>query len=228
MHENGKIRSNGNAQEVLIGKLPVPQLRHFPQFPDGERTSAKEDRLQAIIKMLLLELGFDINSEHFRDTPKRVARFYRESTRGYHVHPAEILKTFASRNRGLIVLSNIDFFSLCPHHLLIYGGRIHFGYVPDGRIAGISKIPRLIQSLAHRAIVQEELVGDIADAFMSVVKPLGCAVKAIGRHDCVVARGVRCAEATMTTVVLRGIFSKDRNYAEEFYQGIARNADCVR
>jgi GTP cyclohydrolase I len=227
MHDNGKIRGNGNAkQEPLIGNLPVPQLRHLREFPD--RTSLKEDRLQAIIKMLLLEIGLDVNSEHFRDTPKRVARFYRESTRGYHVHPAEILKTFASRNGGLIVLSNIDFFSLCPHHLLIYGGRIHFGYVPDGRIAGISKIPRLIHALAERAVVQEELVADIADAFMSVVKPLGCAVKAIGRHDCVAARGVRCPEATMTTVVLRGIFSKDQNYAEEFYQGIARNADCVR
>jgi GTP cyclohydrolase IA len=178
--------------------------------------------------MLLAELGFDLMSEHFRDTPKRVARFYREFTRGYRVNPAEILKTFASRNRELIVVSGVEFFSLCPHHLLIYGGKIHFGYVADSRIVGISKIPRLIQALAARAVVQEDLVADIADAFMSVVKPLGCAVKAVAKHDCVAARGVRCTEATMTTVALRGIFSEDQNYAQNFYQGITHNGDCAR
>jgi len=93
---------------------------------------------------------------------------------------------------------------------------------------GISKIPRLIQALAARAVVQEDLVADIADAFMSVVKPLGCAVKAVAKHDCVAARGVRCTEATMTTVALRGIFSEDQNYAQNFYQGITHNGDCAR
>lgn len=90
------------------------------------------------------------------------------------------------------------------------------------------KSPRLIQALAARAVVQEDLVADIADGFMSVVKPLGCAVKAVGKHDCVAARGVRCPEATMTTVALRGIFSEDPNYAQKFYQGIAHTGDCVR
>jgi GTP cyclohydrolase IA len=78
------------------------------------------------------------------------------------------------------VVSDIQFFSLCPHHLLIYGGKIDFGYIPDGRIVGISKIPRLVQALAARPVVQEDLVSDIADAFMSEVKPLGCTVKAMG------------------------------------------------
>jgi GTP cyclohydrolase IA len=178
--------------------------------------------------MLVAELGFDMRSEHFRDTAKRVARFYREFTRGYRVNLAEILKTFGSSNRELIVVSDVEFFSLCPHHLLIYGGKIHFGYVPDGRIVGISKIPRLIQALAARAVVQEDLVADIADGFMSIVKPVGCAVKAVAKHDCVAARGVQCPEAIMTTVAFRGIFSEDQNYAQKFYQGITHNADCVR
>ncbi len=188
----------------------------------------EQDRLQTIITMLLEELGLEVESDHFRDTPKRVARVFREFTRGYRAKPAEILKTFPSRNRDLVVVSDVEFFSLCPHHLLIYGGRIHLGYVPDGRIAGVSKIPRLIQELAARAIVQEDLVADIADAFMSVVKPLGCAVTAVGKHDCVAARGVRCPESSMTTVALRGTFSANENYAQEFYQVIARSRDCVR
>jgi GTP cyclohydrolase I len=181
-----------------------------------------EDRLESIVAMLLLELGLDISSQHFRDTPKRVAKFYREFTRGSRVKPAEILKTFSSCNRELIVASGIEFFSLCPHHLLIYSGRVDFGYIPDGRIVGISKIPRLVQALAARPIVQEDLVADIAAAFMSEVKPLGCAVKITGKHDCVTARGVRCPEAKMTTVAMRGVFSEEQKYAAEFYQAIGR------
>jgi GTP cyclohydrolase I len=119
--------------------------------------------------MLLSDLGVDVDGQHLRDTPARVARFFREYTRGYHFDPAEILKTFHTRNNGLIVVSDIEFFSLCPHHLLVYGGKMHFGYIPDGRIVGISKIPRLVQGLAARLVVQEDLVADIADAFMSVV-----------------------------------------------------------
>jgi GTP cyclohydrolase IA len=229
MHSNGKVHGNGNGAQLLeIGSLTNPQIQDFINFHESRSPGFSADRLQAIISMLLAELGFDLMSEHFRDTPKRVARFYREFTRGYRVNPAEILKSFASRNRELIVVSGVEFFSLCPHHLLIYGGKIHFGYVADGRIVGISKIPRLIQALAARAVVQEDLVADIADAFMSVVKPLGCAVKAVAKHDCVAARGVRCTEATMTTVALRGIFSEDQNYAQNFYQGITHNGDCAR
>ena len=229
MHSNGKVHGNGNGAQLLeIGSLTNPQIQDFINFHESTNPGFSADRLQAIISMLLAELGFDLRSEHFRDTPKRVARFYREFARGYRVNPAEILKTFASRNRELIVVSGVEFFSLCPHHLLIYGGKSHFGYVPDGCIVGISKIPRLIQALAARAVVQEDLVADIADAFMSVVKPLGCAVRAIGKHDCVAARGVRCPEATITTVALRGIFSEDQNYAQKFYQGIAPTSDCVR
>ena len=177
---------------------------------------------------MLSELGVDVDSQHFRDTPVRVARFFREYTRGYRLHPEEILKTFSSRNKGLIVVSEIEFFSLCPHHLLVYGGKVHFGYIPDGRIVGISKIPRLVQGLASRMVVQEDLVADIADAFMSVVKPLGCVVKATGKHDCVAARGVRCPEAIMTTLALRGVFEEKPKMVEEFHQSITQGGTCIR
>jgi len=219
------VRSNGNRNgnghsllQMDDGGLVPSELRMIPNHAGS--VNASEDRLESIVAMLLLELGLDISSQHFRDTPKRVAKFYREFTRGSRVKPAEILKTFRSCNRELIVVSGIEFFSLCPHHLLIYSGRVDFGYIPDGRIVGISKIPRLIQALAARPIVQEDLVADIAAAFMSEVKPLGCAVKITGKHDCVTARGVRCPEAKMTTVAMRGIFSEEQKYAAEFYQAI--------
>ena len=182
---------------------------------------AKTDRLERIIGDLMTELGLDLTDQHFEGTPARVARLYRELTRGSRVDPAKILKTFDSKHSELIVVSEINFYSLCPHHLLIYRGKMHFGYVPDGKIVGLSKIPRLIQTMASRAIVQEDLVSEIADTFMSVVKPLGCVARAKGRHDCVAVRGVKCHEAQMTTVALRGIFREKPSLVEEFHQVLA-------
>jgi len=138
------------------------------------------------------------------------------------VDPAKILKTFDSKHSELIVVSEITFYSLCPHHFLIYRGKMHFGYVPDGKIVGLSKIPRLIQAMASRPIVQEDLVSEIADTFMSVVKPLGCVARATGRHDCVAVRGVKCHEAQMTTVALRGVFREKPSLVEEFHQVLTK------
>jgi len=227
---------NGNGRAELAELTVTPAIAVNPALggPSGITSlGAREplqpaDNLQAIIKLLLSELGVDVGNQHFRDTPARVARFFREYTRGYSLRPEEILKTFSSRNKGLIVISDIEFFSLCPHHLLVYGGKVHFGYIPDGRIVGISKIPRLVQGLAARMVVQEDLVADIADAFMSVVKPLGCAVKATGKHDCVAARGVRCPEATMTTLALRGVFEEKPKLVEGFHQSITQAGTCIR
>lgn len=180
------------------------------------------ERLQLIVADLMTELGMDISDQHFKGTPARVARLYRELTRGSGVDSAAILKSFHSKHRELIVVSDINFYSLCPHHLLIYRGRMHFGYVPDGKIVGLSKIPRLIQSMASRPIVQEDLVSEIADTFMLTVRPLGCAVRATGRHDCVAVRGVKCHEAQMTTVALRGLFQEKDSLVEEFNQVLAK------
>ncbi len=188
-------------------------------------TAPTRDHLEEIFRLLLVELGINVNSEHFQDTPARVARVYRDFTRGYAARPQDILKTFGSKTNGLVVVSNIDFFSLCPHHLLVYGGVIHFAYVPNGRIVGVSKIPRLVRALAARPVVQEALAADIADAFMSVVEPQGCAVKAIGRHDCVAARGVRSAATVITAVVKRGVFEETDSLCREFDQAIAEGAN---
>lgn len=222
---------NGKAEARMISAGAVTSVLE-PSVPivdwKARERQAAVDGLQPIIRMLLSELGVDVGTQHFRETPARVARFFREYTRGYHLNPADVLKTFQSRNRELVVVSDIEFFSLCPHHLLMYGGKIDFGYIPDGKIVGISKIPRLVQGLAARLVVQEDLVGDIADAFMTVVKPLGCVVKATGKHDCVAARGVRCREATMTTLARRGVFSEEPRLVNEFYQSITQAGTCVR
>lgn len=188
-------------------------------LPAGD---SRSHRLEQIVGELMVELGLDLTDQHFSGTPARVARLYRELTRGYRIDPTNLLKTFDSRHRELIVVSDINFYSLCPHHLLIYRGKMHFGYVPDGKIVGLSKIPRLIQAMASRPIVQEDLVSEIADTFMSVVKPLGCVARATGRHDCVAVRGVKCHEAQMTTVALRGLFREKPSLVEEFHQTLTK------
>ncbi len=199
-------------------KSQIPQERGTALLLAAE---PKTDRLEHIIRDLIVELGLDLTNQHFAGTPARVARLYRELTRGSRVDPAAILKTFDSKHSELIVVSEINFYSLCPHHLLIYRGKMHFGYVPDGKIVGLSKIPRLIQAMASRPIVQEDLVSEIADTFMSVVRPLGCVARATGRHDCVAVRGVKCHEARMTTVALRGLFREKPSLVEEFHQVLA-------
>jgi GTP cyclohydrolase I len=201
----------------------IPHVANNSAEPSGTVNSAKNHRLEEIVRELLIELGADIHDQHFRRTPARVARLYRDLTQGYRIQPEEILTTFASNHHELIVVSDINFYSLCPHHLLIYRGKMHFGYVPDGRIVGLSKIPRLIQGMAARLIVQEDLVSEIADTFMAHVKPLGCVVRATGRHDCVAVRGVKCHEAAMTTVALRGVFQEKSSLTEEFHQILSAN-----
>jgi GTP cyclohydrolase I len=230
----GKVDvNNGNAKHDLTAVATLEDRleltpEEIPLAVRLEATTPQSDRLAEIVRLLLQELGMDIENQHFRETPERVARFYREFTRGVCVKPETILKTFRSEARELVAVSAIDFFSLCPHHLLVYGGKIHFGYIPNGQIVGISKIPRLVHAMAARPIVQEELVSSIADAFMSVVKPTGCIVKAIGKHDCIGVRGVQCPAVAMTTVTKRGIFEQERIYSEEFDRAIAEGQRCVR
>jgi len=232
MHEEGFVSNrNGNHRDYSA----VTQLSDWSTDASSDILALQRvtagpaaDRLENIIRLLLAELNLDVNSEHFRDTPARAAQFYREFTQGYAAKPVEILKTFSSQSDGLVVVSNIDFYSLCPHHLLVYGGKLHFAYVPNGQIVGVSKIPRLVHALAARPVVQEALVADIADAFMSVVKPLGCAVKAIGRHDCVAGRGVKCPSMVMTTVVTRELFQERESLCREFGQAVAAETKCDR
>lgn len=218
-----EVRSNGQS-EISCPTASLPESLRITSASDesreawGSAPSAKNQRLEEIIREMLFELGVDTHDQHFRRTPARVARLYRELTQGYRIRPAEVLTTFASNHHELIVISDINFYSLCPHHLLIYRGKMHFGYVPDGKIVGLSKIPRLIQGMAARLIVQEDLVSEISDTFMAHVKPLGCVVRATGRHDCVAVRGVRCHEAAMTTVALRGLFREKSSLTEEFHQ----------
>lgn len=191
------------------GKHPVSAAR-----VDSRRD---RDRLAQLLEEVIGELGVDVRDAHLRETPQRVAKALLEQTRGYREDPRSFMKTFESKHRDVVVVSRIPFTSLCPHHMMVYRGSVDFGYVPDGRIVGLSKIPRLVHNIAARLIVQEDLVNEIADTFMTHVQPEGCVVIAAGRHDCVSVRGARTG-ALMRTRALRGSFRTHPAHMDEFMQ----------
>ena len=151
--KNGNGKHDLTSVATLERGLELTSEENLPAVP-FDALVPKSDRLAAIVKLLLLELGVDIDNPTLsRDARTSLARFYREFTRGFCVKPEAILKTFRSEAHELVVVSAIDFFSLCPHHLLVYGGKIHFGYIPNGQIVGVSKIPRLVHAMAARPII---------------------------------------------------------------------------
>lgn len=147
--------------------------------------------------------------EHTGATPDRVVKALAELTRGLRgPDPEDILKTTFTFDTydQMIVVTDIDFNSLCEHHLLPFHGVAHFGYVPNGKVVGLSKIPRLVDLYAHRPQVQERLTEQVADAFTRIVQPKGCGVVLEGYHSCMGIRGVKKSRAKMHTTALRGCF----------------------
>jgi GTP cyclohydrolase IA len=176
------------------------------------------------IRNLLTEIGDDPAREGLRDTPDRVRRTYLELTDGYRTDPRTLLNqaTFDVDTDEMVVVRDIEFYSLCEHHLLPFFGRAHVGYLPSGRVVGLSKIPRVVDMFAHRLQVQERLTQEIASYLMERLQPkgVGCVVEAT--HLCMSMRGVRKQEATMVTSAMLGTFRSDARTRSEFLTFIDR------
>jgi GTP cyclohydrolase I len=179
------------------------------------------------IRTLLDELGEDPDRAGLAGTPQRVRRMYAELTEGYHTDPDVLLNsaTFEVDYDEMVVVRDIEFFSLCEHHLLPFFGKAHVGYLPRGRIIGLSKIPRVVDMYAHRLQVQERLTQQVAGFLMERLNPkgVGCVVEAT--HLCTVMRGVRKQEATMVTSSMLGTFRADARTRSEFLTFIGRSSD---
>jgi len=170
------------------------------------------------VAALMDVLQFDRDDQHFRDTPRRVACMYEEFTQGYDaVATAEILShMFESSNDEMIVLPNIDAVSLCPHHLLPILYTAHVGYVPQGRVLGLSKIPRLVKHLAAKPCIQEDLVTEIAQLLCQALVPAGVMVVLDGQHLCMRARGIREKDSITRTSKALGVFLTNDACRSEF------------
>jgi len=178
------------------------------------------DRIEALVASMLTELGEDPKREGLEKTPARVARSMRFLTSGYHQDPIEILNNavFEESYDEMVLVKDIGFYSLCEHHMLPFFGRIHVAYLPDGRIVGLSKLPRMVGMFARRLQVQERLTTDVAGAIETVLRPKGVAVVAEAIHLCMMMRGVEQQNAFAITSSLRGEFAHDPKTRAEFME----------
>lgn len=167
---------------------------------------------------ILLEIGEDPGREGLQGTPGRVARAYAELTAGYRIDPVRLINDaiFTVDYDEMVVVRDIDFYSLCEHHMLPFYGRAHVAYIPQGKVIGLSKIPRIVEMFARRLQVQERMTVQIADFIEQVIGPGGVGVVAEGIHMCAVMRGVRKENARMVTSAMRGSFREDEKTRSEF------------
>ena len=173
------------------------------------------------------QIGENPEREGLRSTPSRVAKMYAELTAGYHIDPAALINDalFSVDYDEMVMVKDIDFNSLCEHHMLPFMGRVHVAYIPNGTVIGLSKIPRMVEMFARRLQVQERMTVQIADFIDAALQPLGVAVVAEGVHMCSVMRGVKKANAKMITSAMRGVFRSDPKTRAEFMGHVDRAHD---
>jgi GTP cyclohydrolase I len=178
------------------------------------------DPIEKIVRELLHQLGEDPDRDGLARTPARVAKSFRFLTEGYAQDPLAILNNalFEVTYDEMVVVRDIDFYSLCEHHLIPFFGRVHVAYIPNGRVVGLSKIPRLVEMFARRLQVQERLTVQIADTIEQVLRPRGVAVVAESMHLCMVMRGVEQQNAFAITSSMRGDFKNDQKTRVEFME----------
>jgi len=175
--------------------------------------------VEAAVRQILVEMGEDPSREGLKETPGRVHRMYRELTAGYHVDPERLVNNaiFDVDYSEMVVVKDIPFYSLCEHHLLPFFGKAAVAYIPEGRVIGLSKIPRIVEMYARRLQVQERMTKQIADFLMERLRPNGVGVVIEASHLCAVMRGVRKPGTIMTTSHVLGLFrTADRTRAEFF------------
>jgi GTP cyclohydrolase I len=185
------------------------------------------DGIEPLVEALLKEIGEDLGREGLVRTPLRVAKAMRFFTEGYGQNPREILNDalFDVAYDEMVIVKDIDFYSLCEHHLLPFFGRAHVAYVPNGRVVGLSKIPRVVEMFAKRLQVQERLTTQIAETLESVLEPKGVAVVIESIHLCMMMRGVESPNASAITSSIRGEFERDEKTRSEFMQLIRHRRD---
>jgi GTP cyclohydrolase I len=181
---------------------------------------------ERLIRDLLTALGEDPNREGLKTTPARVARMYTELLSGYTDDPQKIVNgaLFEVKYDEMVIVRDIELYSLCEHHMLPFIGRAHVAYIPDGRVLGLSKIPRIVDMYARRLQVQERMTRQIADFLRDLLKPQGVAVVVEAMHLCSMMRGVRKHDARMTTSAMHGAFRANLATRQEFLDNISRGA----
>jgi len=195
----------------------VSDINAVSMGPDAGRAQHPYDeaRAAAAVRELLLALGEDPDREGLKETPARVARAFKENFEGLWKSPEEVLTTtFDIGHEELVIIRDIEVFSHCEHHLTPFHGVAHVGYIPRGKITGLSKVARLVDLFARRPQVQERLTTQIADAMVKILDPMGVIVIIDCEHLCMSMRGVRKSQARTTTSAVRGVLRDPATRAE--------------
>ena len=228
MNTNGNGHTNGHGHTATEFDLAEYEDLIVPGQGKLEgMTFPGNDQIEQAVRSILQNIGEDPDREGLMRTPNRVAKMYAELTAGYHIDPDALINDaiFSVDYDEMVLVKDIDFYSMCEHHMLPFMGRVHVAYIPDGKVIGLSKIPRIVEMFARRLQVQERMTVQIADFIDAALKPLGVAVVAEGVHLCSVMRGVKKANATMITSAMRGVFRSDSKTRAEFMGHVDRSHD---
>jgi len=180
--------------------------------------------IQNAVQNILVGIGEDPRREGLLKTPERVARMMDEVTSGYNTDPIKLINgaLFDVDYSEMVLVKDIEFYSMCEHHMLPFFGRAHVAYIPDGKVIGLSKIPRIVEMFARRLQVQERMTAQIANFLQEVLNPKGVAVVVEGSHMCAMMRGVKKSQANMTTRAMLGVFKDDPQERAEFLSLISK------
>jgi GTP cyclohydrolase I len=206
------------------------------EFDDNiTHTSLEKSKIDArvvqnAIVSILGAIGEDPDRDGLKRTPERVARMYAELLSGYQTDPIMVVNDalFEVKYDEMVIVRDIEFYSLCEHHLLPFMGRVHVAYIPNGKVLGLSKIPRVVDLYAHRLQVQERMTRQIADFIRDLLKPLGVGVVVEALHLCMMMRGVQKHNARMTTSAMHGAFRSNLATRQEFLDNISRGASPLQ
>ncbi len=177
-----------------------------------------KNKTKNLITDLLVQIGEDPTREGLLTTPKRVAEAYEFLTKGYNQDIEEVINDaiFTEKYDEMVLVKNIDFYSMCEHHMLPFYGKVHVAYIPNGKIVGLSKIPRIVDVFARRLQVQERMTQQIADTLDKHLQPIGVAVVSEAYHMCMMMRGVEKQNSSATSSAMLGVFKDDARTRSEF------------
>jgi GTP cyclohydrolase I len=183
--------------------------------------------LEESVRSILSAIGEDVDREGLVRTPLRVAKSYEELLSGYRMDPKALINeaVFTVDYNAMVIVKDIEFYSLCEHHMLPFIGHVHVAYLPTDKVIGLSKIPRIVDLFSRRLQVQERMTQQIAEYIDVVLKPKGVAVVAEGLHMCMMLRGVKKQNARMTTSAMVGVFRDNLSTRMEFLNSISRNSE---
>lgn len=192
------------------------------QISETDKQKYNHANIEIAVDTILRNIGEDPSREGLLKTPNRVARMFDELTSGYDTDPVKLINgaIFSVDYDEMVVVKDIDFHSLCEHHMLPFYGRAHVAYIPDGKIVGLSKIPRIVEMFARRLQIQEQMTTQIAEFIQETLNPKGVAVVVEGAHFCTMMRGVKKENARMSTSRFLGEFKKDESLKNQFLNQI--------